>query len=106
MKGRREILRKVMPQNPIHKDRKRPSKSMFKLSGQLSAHGVNWLKDCLKFDIDFNLSEERSLISMKKVQKTSPNQLKVNLPSGWEPETFDYKRNEDGSEEDTTNHCT
>ena len=99
VEGRREILRKVMPLNPIHKDRKRPSKSMFKLNGQLSIHGTNWLKDCLKFDIDFNLSEERIFDKYEEGNPDSPNQLKDWLFSlGWEPETFDYKRNEDGSE--------
>lgn len=99
VEGRRHILTEVMPLNPIHKDRKRPSKSMYKLNGYLSTHGVNWLKDCLKFGIDFNLSEERIFDKYEVGNPDSPNQLKDWLFSlGWEPETFDYKRNEDGSE--------
>lgn len=99
VEGRRKILTKIMPLKALSKDRRKPLEP-FKMNGQLSVHGINWLKDSLKFGFDFNRTDTFKIFSAyEEGNPDSPHQLKDWLFSlGWEPETFDYKRNEDGSE--------
>lgn len=96
---RHEALSKVMPEMPKYTSKSKPSKPI-KMNGALSRHGWNWLRFCVLHDVDFDDEGEYEIVS--SYMPGNPNsypQLKAWLFSlGWEPETFVYKREEDGSE--------
>lgn len=92
-------LAEVMPRMPVYKDKKRCAKP-FKMSGELSSHGMKWTMFCMQYGIDFNdHTEFKYQDGTVSGNPNSPAQLKDWLFSlGWEPETYVYKRNDDGSE--------
>jgi DNA polymerase III epsilon subunit-like protein len=94
-----EELRNHMPMVQKYRKKEFP-KQPFKKDGSLSAQGLQWkqlLKDNglpsnYKGDIDIPTKVEQA-------NPNSPDQVKDWLFSlGWEPCTFDYKKNDDGSE--------
>jgi hypothetical protein len=94
-----EELSGVMPPVPIYRKKQRP-KTMFKKDRTLSSHGQEWYDECKKQGLD--PSQEEPLKILKGYDKPNPNssdQVKAWLfGMGWEPCTFDYKKEEDGSE--------
>ncbi|ARM70560.1 DNA polymerase [Shewanella phage SppYZU05] len=97
---RGEELAAVLPRKPVWKAKKRPAR-MYKGNGQLSAYGVAWLDFCCTYGItDTDPDLEVSYIDGDVAgNPNAPQQVKDWLFSlGWEPETFEYKRNDDGSE--------
>ncbi|UYD72104.1 DNA polymerase [Vibrio phage vB_VpaM_VPs20] len=110
--ARTTALIEVMPLVPEFKEVRRPKKP-FKMNGQLSGTwedsrtgkpslGIKWALFCLNYDVDFDDANPEGYLyhdSDKPGNPNSPAQLKEWLFSlGWEPETFEYKRNDDGSE--------
>lgn len=93
-------LAAVMPRKPIFKTKKRPAR-MYKGNGHLSAYGVAWLQFIAEYGIT-DLDPELEVTYPDGDVTGNPNapqQVKDWLFSlGWEPETFEYKRNDDGSE--------
>jgi DNA polymerase III epsilon subunit-like protein len=94
-----EELRNHMPMVQKYRKKEFP-KQPFKKDGSLSAQGLQWkqlLKDNglpsnYKGDIDIPTKVEQA-------NPNSPDQVKDWLFSlGWEPCTFDFKKNDDGSE--------
>jgi hypothetical protein len=94
-----EELTAVMPPVPQYRKKQKP-KTMFKKDRSLSAHGQEWYDECKKQGLD--PSQEEPLKILKGYDKANPNssdQVKAWLFSmGWEPCTFDYKKEDDGSE--------
>jgi len=94
-----EELSAVMPPVPQYRKKQKP-KTMFKKDRTLSAHGQEWFDECKKQGLD--PSQDEPLKILKGYDKANPNssdQVKDWLFSmGWEPCTFDYKKEEDGSE--------
>lgn len=94
-----EALKKVMPMVPKIAKRERPAKP-YKKDGSLSTTGVKWFK-LLR---DSGLPEDYDGCVEVVVAEAEPNpgssdQVKDWLYSlGWEPETFDYKKDEYGNE--------
>ena len=94
-----EILKGVMPSVPVVVKKTRP-KRPFNKNGTPSAVGQRW----------FNLLSERGLTKdhtdpiyvekgLKDPNPASPQQIKDWLFSlGWEPRTFKYEKNDDGTE--------
>lgn len=95
-----EELKKHMPEVPIIVKREKPKKP-FKKDGTLSVTGVKW-KLLLK---EHNLPPDYEGVvehttGYKEPNPGSPEQVKSWLYGmGWEPETFDYKRDPDTFEE-------
>jgi len=94
-----EELSAVMPLVPVYRKKNKP-KVMFKKDRTLSVHGQEWFDECSKQGVD--PSQEEPLKILRHHDKANPNssdQVKAWLFSmGWEPCTFDYKKEEDGSE--------
>ena len=94
-----DILVDIMPRTPIYKTKSRPKKC-FKINGELGGWGPKWLLFCLKYGVDFTSHKEYTFQDGDEIANpNSPTQKKDWLFSmGWVPETFVYKKNEDGSE--------
>lgn len=93
-------LKKWMPRVPIYAKKSRPAKP-FLQSGKLSATGRRWKEFCDEHDIDFD-SEEEYKYDTGTTAEPNPNshkQLKDWLFGlGWQPCTFEYKRNKQTGE--------
>ncbi len=95
----KEALEVNMPQVAVFSKKKRPAKP-FKKNGELSAHGQKWKDWCGEHGVDFDSLEEHKYQSgWKDPNAGSSQQLKAWLfDMGWEPVTFDFKRDkEDGT---------
>lgn len=94
-----EQLKAVMPKVPVYAKRTRPAKP-FKKDGTWSVTGCRWF-NLLK---EHNLPEDYDgvievMVSEEEPKPSSHIQVKDWLTSlGWEPATFDYKKNDDGTE--------
>lgn len=96
---RTETLKSVMPQVPKYAKRKPPAKP-YKANGELSATGEKWKKLCEDNGYDFNTyrGEIQELTKYEEPNPASSQQKKAWLTSlGWEPMTFEYKRQPDGT---------
>lgn len=93
-------LSEVMPDVPVFSKYSRPKKP-YKKSGELSATGKAWLERCelAGVDPDSDITEVKIQSGYDKANPNSSDQVKSWLFSlGWQPQTFDYKKNPDGSE--------
>lgn len=87
-------LAEAMPKVPVYKTITKPVK-MFKKNGELSEAGKKWIDS----GVDTRLDEGVILHSHKEPNPNSHQQIKSWLYSlGWEPETFEYKRNKETNE--------
>lgn len=94
-----EELRQCMPMNKVYTKKKFP-KNPFKKDGTLSAQGQKW-KDILRENrLPSNYKEDvKVLKELEPANPGSSDQVKDWLFSlGWQPCTFDYKKNSDDSE--------
>lgn len=94
-----EELADVMPRVQIIK-RKSPPKNPFKKDGTPSAHGQAWfeLLDEMGYDRTYD-GEVEVVTGDKRANPGSSDQVKKWLYDlGWQPCTFDYKKNDDGTE--------
>ncbi|QTQ06821.1 DNA polymerase [Aeromonas phage PVN03] len=93
-------LIEVMPRMPVWKTKKRCEKP-WKMNGALSSHGEGWLKFCMLYGVDFESHQEYTYQDgTVEGNPNSPQQVKDWLFSlGWEPETWEYKRDKDTGEE-------
>lgn len=94
-----EELVQVMPPRKLYK-KVSPPKNIFKKDGTPSAHGERWfdLLDSLNLDRT-HIDEVTVLKGEEPANPGSSDQVKDWLFSlGWKPCTFDYKKNDDGSE--------
>lgn len=94
-----EALREVMPDVPKYRIAKQPKKP-FRLDGTLSATGEKWKALTEEKGLPFDYEGEIKVIT--KFEEANPNsssQVKDWLHSlGWNPKTFKYIKEEDGSE--------
>ncbi len=92
-------LAKAMPRRKLFK-KKSPPKNMFKKDGTPSAHGLAWFELMDSMGLDRTHDEEVSVPNGdEEANPNSSDQVKDWLFSlGWKPCTFDYKKNDDGSE--------
>ena len=94
-----EALRSVMPKVPKYRTHKAPKKP-YKQDGTLSATGEKWKQLTEEHGYSFDYTGE--IKTIRKYEEPNPNssaQVKDWLFSlGWEPETFKYVKEEDGSE--------
>ena len=94
-----EELRSVMPDVVKYTTKSKPEKMTLK-DGSHSKAALDWFR--ILEDNDLPLFHEDDVTVVKSVEKANPNspdQVKDWLFSfGWEPCTFDYKTNDDGSE--------
>lgn len=97
---RSEALKLAMPKVAITKTSKRP-KALYKRSGEISVAGQKWLDLCNANGYDTNdssLEEFEYVHEWVEGKPTSSQQIKAWLDGlGWKPETFEYKREEDGT---------
>lgn len=93
-------LVEVMPRKPVFKTKKRCAKP-WKMNGALSTHGEGWLKFCMLYGVDFDSHQEYEYQDGDvEGNPNAPQQVKDWLFSlGWEPETYEYKRDKDTNEE-------
>jgi len=98
-KSRLADLEAVMPKVPVYSERKPPAKPRNK-DGMLSAQGLKWLALTEEHGLPFEHDQPIKVIKdYKEPNGGSSPQIKDWLFSlGWEPCTFDYKREDDGSE--------
>ncbi|QIW91572.1 DNA polymerase [Acinetobacter phage vB_AbaM_D22] len=95
---RTEKLKSVMPPVPKYAKRKPPAKP-YKTNGELSATGEKWKNLCETYGYDFETykGEIQELTKYEEPNPASSAQVKAWLTSlGWEPMTFEYKREADG----------
>lgn len=94
-----EELKGVMPPRKLYKEVS-PPKNMFKKDGTPSAQGEKWFNLMDELNLDRTYTEPVTVFH--KEEPPNPNssdQVKDWLFSlGWKPCTFDYKKNEDGTE--------
>ncbi len=94
-----EELRQVMPEVKKYTLKSKP-KQMFKKDGTHTKAAIDWFN--LLEQHDLPLFHEDDVRVVSKVEQPNPNssdQVKDWLFSlGWEPCTFDYKKNEDGTD--------
>lgn len=94
-----EELRQSMPMNKKYTTKKFP-KNPFKKDGTLSVQGEKWKELLRENRLPNNYKGDIKVL--KELEAPNPNssdQVKAWLFSlGWEPCTFDYKKNDDGSE--------
>lgn len=94
-----EELKGVMPPRKLYKEVS-PPKNMFKKDGTPSAHGEKWFN--LMDELNLDRTHTEPVTVFHKEEPPNPNssdQVKDWLFSlGWKPCTFDYKKNEDGTE--------
>lgn len=95
---RKIILAESLPSVPIFAKKKRPAKPFLK-SGELSVTGLRWKELCDELNIDFDSTEEYKVkVGEKDSNPNSSAQIKNWLYSlGWEPESFEYVREDDGN---------
>lgn len=96
--NRTETLRSVMPKVPKYADRKKPVKP-YKANGELSVAGEKWKEVTEENGYPFSYTGVIKVITKyEEPNPASSAQVKSWLESlGWIPETFEYKREEDGS---------
>ena len=94
-----EALKKVMPLVPKYKTKVYPAK-MYNQDETLSAHGHKWFKFLREQKLPVSTKEDvRYVYDHTGPNPNSPEQVKDWLFGlGWEPCTFDYKKNMDGVE--------
>ena len=92
-------LAKAMPPRKIYKMQERP-KNLFKKDGTPSSHGQRWFDLLDQCGLDRTHDEPvRVHVKDEEANPKSSDQVKDWLFSlGWKPCTFDYKKNEDGTE--------
>lgn len=92
-------LAKAMPRRKLFK-KKSPPKNMFKKDGTPSAHGLAWFELMDSMGLERDHDQEVSVPNGdEEANPNSSDQVKDWLFSlGWKPCTFDYKKNDDGSE--------
>ncbi len=94
-----EELKAVMPRVPVYAIKKKPAKP-YKINGELSAAGKEWFEFLAYTDLPPDHSEPVKYV--KDYKEPNPNgheQIKEWLFSlGWEPVTFQYKRDKDTNE--------
>ena len=94
-----EELVQVMPPRKLYKKVSQP-KNLFKKDGTPSAHGERWFN--LLDELGFDRTHDDEVTVLKGEEPANPSssdQVKDWLYSlGWKPCTFDYKKNDDGSE--------
>lgn len=95
---RREELISVMPSVPKYSKRKPPAKP-YKLDGSLSATGQKWKDLTEERGLPFTYTGEIEVeVKREPPNPASSKQVKEWLfDLGWIPETFEYKREPDGS---------
>lgn len=95
---RREMLKSAMPPVPKYAVRKPPAKP-YKANGELSATGAKWKELTEAEGLPFTYTGEIKVITKyEEPNPASSAQVKAWLDSlGWIPETFEYKREPDGS---------
>jgi DNA polymerase I-like protein with 3'-5' exonuclease and polymerase domains len=94
-----EKLVEAMPPRKIVVKKIRPSKP-YKKDGTLSTHGAKWFELLRELQKPDDLHEVEYVGSKEEANPNSPDQVKDWLYSlGWEPRTFDYKRNKETMEE-------
>lgn len=95
---RTEDLKSVMPKVPKKAKRKPPAKP-FKADGTLSATGQKWKELTKEMGLPFEyLGEIEVVVKYEEPNPASSTQVKSWLTElGWIPETFEYKRESDGS---------
>jgi hypothetical protein len=94
-----EELKGIMPPRQLFKRVSRP-KNLFKKDGTPSVHGQRWFETLDSLGLD-RLHEEDVIVpnGTEPPNPNSSDQVKDWLFSmGWQPCTFDYKKNDDGSE--------
>jgi hypothetical protein len=94
-----EELANAMPLHKIKKKKQKP-KVMYKKDGSLSSHGESWIslldEQMLPHDYD---GVVEVISGVERANPNSTDQVKDWLFSlGWQPCTFDYKKNDDGSD--------
>lgn len=94
-----EELIKVMPPVRKYKSKNKP-KVLHKQCGELSSHGKKWYLLLKEMGLPENTEGPLEIFDKYEEPKpSSPQQVKDWLTSlGWEPCTFDYKRDDDGKE--------
>lgn len=94
-----EELVQVMPPRKLYK-KVSPPKNIFRKDGTPSAHGDRWFSVLDELGLDRTHADEVTVLKGEEpANPGSSDQVKDWLYSlGWKPCTFDYKRNEDGSE--------
>lgn len=94
-----ESLKSVMPKVPKYRTHK-PPKKPYKQDGTLSATGEKWKQLTEEHGYSFDYTGEiKTIRSYEEPNPNSSAQVKDWLFSlGWEPETFKYIKEEDGSE--------
>lgn len=94
-----EALKKVMPDVPKYRVHKAPKKP-YKQDGTLSATGEKWKE--LTEEHGYSFDYQGEIKTIRKYEEANPNssaQVKGWLHSlGWNPQTFKYVKEEDGSE--------
>lgn len=91
-------LSQVMPKKPVYKTKNRP-KVYFKKNGDLSKAGEEWEAFCEEQGINPDTPSHKYIASYKDPQPHYVPEVKEWLFSlGWEPETFEFKRNKDTGE--------
>lgn len=96
---RTQELKKHMPKNPMHSTHAKP-KVIYKQDGTLSAAGERWFKRLKEHKLPMTHSDPvRYVDRYEEPNPGSTPQVKDWLFSlGWEPKTFDYKKNNEGEE--------
>ena len=94
-----EELREAMPRVPLTQEVKRPAKP-FKKNGEHSAHGDKWFSLLKEQGLPEDYDGVVSFIKgYEEPNPGSPVQIKKWLYDlGWQPETFQYKRNKETGE--------
>ena len=94
-----EELVQVMPPRKLYK-KVSPPKNLFKKDGTPSVHGDRWFSILDELGLDRTHNDEVTVNTGEEpANPGSSEQVKDWLYSlGWKPCTFDYKRNDDGSE--------
>lgn len=94
-----EELVQVMPPRKLYK-KVSPPKNIFRKDGTPSAHGDRWFSVLDELGLDRTHTDEVTVLKGEEpANPGSSDQVKDWLYSlGWKPCTFDYKRNDDGSE--------
>lgn len=94
-----EALKEVMPKVPKYKVNTKPKKP-FKKNGDFSATGLKWYE--LTKEHGYSFEYEGEIKTVQKYEEPNPNssaQVKDWLFSlGWNPQTFKYIKEDDGSE--------
>ena len=92
-------LSEIMPKVPKYREKKKP-KVMFKKDRTPTAHATEWFEECKKQGLDPSIDGPIKIL--KGYDMANPNssdQVKAWLfDMGWQPCTYDYKQNEDGTE--------